>query len=453
MKIIHILLCLLVLSGLSPAWGQDGPESLLTSVFRSQGAIMMLIEPDSGLIVDVNPAAESFYGYPKGELRGLRIQDINMLGPKEVAAERERAKGEKRNYFIFPHRLASGEVRTVEVYSAPVSSAGGKSLLFSIIHDTTGKKLAESELLDYKARLEDLVVERTAEVLSAHERTRLILVAGLLGQSFIIGLLFLNIYRKREARRALLTENTSRRLAEEKLRLANADLTRFAEVSAHHLMEPTRRLTSYTQRLRKDLAPLTDLVAAEEVNTSLGYIERDAARMRSLVRDIQLYLAAGHPRGELGQEDANTVLAGIQQRLAPQLAMQQATLTVAALPPAWLDRSRLIDLFTVLIENAIRHGRPIDPAVPQHIQVSGERVGSLSRYRICDNGPGIPAEYCERVFEIFERLTAGSVNSGTGIGLSIARRIVESRRGRIWIENLPQGGAMVAFELPDGERQ
>ncbi|MCX7169533.1 MAG: ATP-binding protein [Proteobacteria bacterium] len=74
---------------------------------------------------------------------------------------------------------------------------------------------------------------------------------------------------------------------------------------------------------------------------------------------------------------------------------------------------------------------------------------------ISDSGPGIPAEYRARVSGIFERLAAGSVSvadcAGTGIGLSIARRIIESRHGRIWIENQSQGGATVVFELPDEE--
>ena len=115
-----------------------------------------------------------------------------------------------------------------------------------------------------------------------------------------------------------------------------------------------------------------------------------------------------------------------------------------------MDRPRLMDLFGVLLVNALNHGHPLNPAGSLQIRISGEIDGTLSRYRISDNGPGIPASYCQRVFEIFERL--GSNNSGTGIGLSIARRIVESRHGKIWLENLPQGGALVVFELPNGEQ-
>lgn len=236
---------------------------------------------------------------------------------------------------------------------------------------------------------------------------------------------------------------------------ANADLTRFAEVSAHHLMEPTRRLTSYTQRLRASLSGLPALREDEEVRASLETLERDAGHLRGLVRDIQLYLAAGEPRGEVRVEDANAALLAVEQRYAPQIAACGAKFDAAPLPPANLDRPRLMDLFALLLENALRHGRPTDPQLTPHIRIHGEREGSLSRYHVSDNGPGIPEQYQQRVFEIFERLGHGraetGVDAGTGIGLSIARRIVESRHGKIWIENLPLGGAMVVFELPDGE--
>lgn len=256
----------------------------------------------------------------------------------------------------------------------------------------------------------------------------------------------------------LRSDVTERRNAEADLKLrsaalerAHADLTRFADVSAHHLMEPSRRLTIYAQQLRARVEALPDARNDGEIRTALGYIESDAARLRTLVRDVQLYLAAGTPRGEVVMEDCNAILSTLQQRFAASLSAQRVTLEVGRLPSAMLDRQRLTDLFTLLLENALRHGLPADPNVAAHIRVSGERGEGLSRFRIMDNGSGIPVEYLERVFEIFERLSSASGGGGTGIGLSIARRIVESRHGKIWIENLPEGGAMVVFELPDGE--
>lgn len=240
------------------------------------------------------------------------------------------------------------------------------------------------------------------------------------------------------------------RLRSAALERAGADLTRFADVSAHHLMEPTRRLTSYAQQLRARADQLPDASRDAELHASLDYIEQDAARLRGMVRDVQLYLAAGAPRAELRREDVNAVLEALRPRLAAQLEAKKVELEVEALPTVMLDRPRLTDIFAVLLDNALRHGLPPDPTVRARIRISGEQEAGLSRFRIRDNGPGIPPEYLERVFEIFERLNAAGREGGTGIGLSIARRIVESRHGRIWIENVPEGGAMVVFELPDG---
>jgi signal transduction histidine kinase len=209
-------------------------------------------------------------------------------------------------------------------------------------------------------------------------------------------------------------------------------------------MEPTRRLTSYAQQLRTRITQLPEICQDDEVIESLNYIERDAARLRTLIRDVQLYLAAGTPRGEVRLEDPNALLAALLQKMPPNTRVE-----MTSLPLVMLDRARLNDLFSLLLDNAIKHGQPADPQVSPVICISGEREGALSRFRISDNGCGIPAEYLERVFEIFERLGGGG-DGGAGIGLSIARSIVESRHGKIWIENLPYGGAMVVFELPDG---
>ena len=82
-------------------------------MFENIVAVMLLIEPDSGVIVDANPAAASFYGYSVEQLRAMRIDQINTLTPSEIEAEMGRAVRQERDYFIFEHRHANGEIRTV----------------------------------------------------------------------------------------------------------------------------------------------------------------------------------------------------------------------------------------------------------------------------------------------------------------------------------------------------
>ena len=120
-------------------------EARFRRLFELNNAIMLLIEPGNGAIVDANAAACAFYGWPHEALCNLAIQEINQLPPDQVATERHLAELEQRNYFVFPHRLADGRVRTVEVHATPID-IGGRTLLFSIIHDITERHEAERRL-------------------------------------------------------------------------------------------------------------------------------------------------------------------------------------------------------------------------------------------------------------------------------------------------------------------
>jgi len=126
-------------------------EQRFRQMFERNDAVMLLIEPDSGAIIDANAAAGSFYGYAIEHLRAIDIEQLNALSAAEIAAERARALHQERNYFIFPHRLASGEVRTVEVHSSPVE-VGGRTLLFSIVHDISDRMVAEEALRRSEAK-------------------------------------------------------------------------------------------------------------------------------------------------------------------------------------------------------------------------------------------------------------------------------------------------------------
>ncbi|MPM13778.1 hypothetical protein SDC9_60137 [bioreactor metagenome] len=111
----------------------------LQAMFSEHTATMLHIDPETGRIIDANPAACNFYGYSRGELLELSIQDINMLTEEEVHRRRLMAYSGRERYFLFPHRLKSGEIRLVDVYSCPVNY-GGRSVLFSIIFDVTDRE-------------------------------------------------------------------------------------------------------------------------------------------------------------------------------------------------------------------------------------------------------------------------------------------------------------------------
>lgn len=239
-----------------------------------------------------------------------------------------------------------------------------------------------------------------------------------------------------------------RRLAEQSGELARShhDLQRFAEVSAHHLQEPTRRIASYAERLTAQLAGKIDGAENDDARQSLQFIAQQARRLKDLLRDVERYLAADQPRGPLARVDVHKVVEEVIARMARQIDAAGAEITIDELPSACIDTPRLADLFSVTLDNALTHGHG---EAPLCIAIAGEQLGTRVRYSITDNGPGIATEYQERVFRVFERLSSNG--TGTGIGLAILRRVTEHCGGRAWIEEAPGGGCRVLLELPSGE--
>ncbi len=233
------------------------------------------------------------------------------------------------------------------------------------------------------------------------------------------------------------------RQSEARLGRANADLRRFAEIAAHHLQEPARRLVSFSNRLHANLAgQITDPDALLE----LGFISTNAQRLRSLLQDIQHYLAAGEPMGKVQPLDCNALVQEVAQDRRQEMEQAGATLHVGQLPTVTMDRPRIVKLLAILLENALTYRRSDTP--PQ-VAIQGQRSERSIRLTVADNGIGIPDQYKERVFGVFERLHSGQALPGTGIGLAIVRRIAESRGGRAWIEDSDLGGITVVVELPE----
>ncbi len=123
----------------------EARERQFRSLFEFHRAVMLLVDPDSGQIVDANESAARFYGYDRNTLKSMKIPQINQLAKDQVFREMESLTRKEEGHFIFPHRLKSGEIRWVEVYSSPIRFEK-KILLFSIIHDITERREAERNL-------------------------------------------------------------------------------------------------------------------------------------------------------------------------------------------------------------------------------------------------------------------------------------------------------------------
>ena len=196
-----VFCCLLFGFASSTAWADS---IRFDAFFERHGVPMLWIDPASGLILEANPAALAFYGHDAALLKGMSIADINTLSAEQVAEERRLAIDDGRSYFIFRHRLADGEIRTVEVHSHPYEREG-KTLLLSSIYDITPGRNLDHGLWHYQQRLETLVEERTAAAMRRGHQIIVLLMASLLLLGSII-LVLLVVMKKRhqaeaEARR------------------------------------------------------------------------------------------------------------------------------------------------------------------------------------------------------------------------------------------------------------
>ena len=195
--IISVMSLFLVLTTLASVVAK-GPE--FDQVFTESGVVMLLIEPESGQIVEANAAAAAFYGYPLEQLKQMTIQQINTLTPEQVAQERAAAKSEGRNYFVFRHRLANNEFRTVEVHSRPYRF-DEQNLLFSIINDITPGRHSLQEMWYYQEQLEAMVDSQIAEIQRTRTQMYWLLIGAVVIQSLVIIYLIVNIQRRRQLQR------------------------------------------------------------------------------------------------------------------------------------------------------------------------------------------------------------------------------------------------------------
>jgi light-regulated signal transduction histidine kinase (bacteriophytochrome) len=166
--------------------------------------------------------------------------------------------------------------------------------------------------------------------------------------------------------------------------------------------------------------------------------------MQVLINDLLAFSRVGRSGREPELVALSEVVAEAQSALADQLQSLGARVTVGELPTVRGDRAQLVSLLQNLISNALKfHGEQ-----PPRVRIDGRRAGELWELSVADNGIGIEADYVERIFMIFQRLHSREAYEGTGIGLALARKIVEYHGGEIWLDPDYSGGACFRMTFP-----
>jgi signal transduction histidine kinase len=243
---------------------------------------------------------------------------------------------------------------------------------------------------------------------------------------------------RRAMRERKLREDHKR--SQEELARSNQDLEQFAYVASHDLQEPLRMVATYTQLLAERYRGKLDADADKYIH----YAVDGALRMQKLVQDLLAFSRVGRHGLALENTDCNVALQEALGNLEAAIKESGAIVERTQLPVLVADSSQLVQVFQNLVGNAIKF-RGSEPPL---IRVSGELSGKESVFSVADNGIGIAAEHRENVFVIFRRLHTHSEYPGSGIGLSICKKIIEQHGGRIWVDSEPGRGSIFKFTLP-----
>ncbi len=236
----------------------------------------------------------------------------------------------------------------------------------------------------------------------------------------------------------------------EELGRSNRELEEFAYIASHDLQAPLRRIAGFAQLLEKRYAGKLDI----EADDFIKRITAGTVRMQQLIQDLLTYSRAGSRQLEPVPTDLNALLRDVLADLDSALKEAGGKVASGPLPIIAVDAGQVTRLFLNLIGNAVKFRGDRPP----EIAVAARREGGEWVFSVADNGIGIEPQFTSDVFKMFRRLHSTSAYPGTGIGLAVARKIVERHGGRIWIESEPGKGATFYFTLgassgPDKESE
>jgi len=225
------------------------------------------------------------------------------------------------------------------------------------------------------------------------------------------------------------------------LELRNKELEQFAYVASHDLQEPLETINSFVGVLQKKYESKLD----ETGNKYIGFIVQAAKRMQVLVRNVLEYSRIGKKEA-IEKINLDELIGEVAMDLDATIKANEAKILTNGLPSIRANRIEMKQLFQNLISNAIKFKKP--DASPL-ININAERENGWWKFSVADNGIGIDEKFYDRIFVIFQRLHNRSQYDGTGIGLSLCKKMVEINGGKIWLNSEPGNGSTFYFTLKE----
>ena len=242
-------------------------------------------------------------------------------------------------------------------------------------------------------------------------------------------------------------ENSLRKLNEQlderakQLAISNTELEQFAYIASHDLQEPLRMVSSFLTQLEKKYANQLDDKAKKYIDLAVD----GSKRMRQIILDLLEFSRVGRIHATEEKINLNELVKDSIKLIQKIIEEKQVEIKVDKLPIITSYRSPLIQVFQNLITNSIKYSKE---GIQPKIRINCTEKTTYYQISITDNGIGIDSSYFEKIFVIFQRLHARDEYSGTGMGLAIAKKIIENLKGSIWVESVVGKGSTFYFTLP-----
>jgi len=220
---------------------------------------------------------------------------------------------------------------------------------------------------------------------------------------------------------------------------SNTELEQFAYVASHDLQEPLRVVASFSQLLGKRYHGKFD----KDADDFIDFIIQGAIRMQNLINDLLSYSRLGSKERTHNRIDFNDILQEVVENLQFLIRDNHVKISYDNLPSLKVSATQMIQLFQNLISNAIKFHSNTTPIVT----ITAKQQDNEYLFSVTDNGIGIEPQYYERIFILFKRLNTNPEFTGTGIGLTLCKKIVELHGGKIWVESSPEKGSTFYFTL------
>ncbi len=372
-----------------------------------------------GGIESWNDGAEKLYGYSESEAVG---HAVHQLLSTTFPIPWSRIEFELKNGGIWEgelqHYTKSGQKVIVSSRIQVVKRDDGTEALLETNRDITQRKKMEvhnKNLLEEEKQLSEELIATNEELQATTEELR-------------------------TSNEELIYAQNSLRDIINKLKISNRELEQFAYVASHDLQEPLRMVSSFTQLLERRYKDQLD----DDADDYIGFIVEGAQRMKNLIDDLLTFSRLNTEIREFEIVLMEVALDDVLTNLKASIKENNAQITHDTLPTIKGDPLQINQLLQNLIANAIKfHGenQPI-------IHISAHEFGKDWLFSISDNGIGIEQHHQEQIFNIFKRLHTRDEYEGTGIGLSICKRIVQKHGGKIWVESEPGKGTTFYFTIP-----